>query len=76
MSDNDTHQTTFRDLVQCLREAGPPTRAAIVYGTCRDCGRANRLLARDTRTCVVEVYDKEAGAYVMRSNPACRGGAG
>ena len=25
---------------------------------------------------VVEVYDKEAGAYVMRSNPACRGGVG
>ena len=62
MSDDDTHQTT-----------GPPTRQAIVYGVCRDCGRANRLLARDTRTCVVEVYDKEAGAYVMRSNPACRG---
>lgn len=65
MSDNDTHQTT-----------GPPTRQAIVYGTCRDCGRANRLLSRDTRTCVVEVYDRAADAYVMRSNPACRGAAG
>ena len=29
-----------------------PVRAAIVYGVCRDCGRANRLLSRDTRTCV------------------------
>lgn len=65
MSDNDTHQTT-----------GPPTRQAIVYGVCRDCGRANRLLSRDTRTCVVEVYDRAADAYVMRSNPACRGAAG
>ena len=65
MSDDDTHQTT-----------GPPTRQAIVYGVCRDCGRANRLLARDTRTCVVEVYDRAADAYVMRSNPACRGAAG
>ena len=85
MSDNDTHQTEdpppgfirVERLTQDeVEKRYPPTRAAIVYGVCRDCGRANRLLSRDTRTCVVEVYDKEAGAYVMRSNPACRGAAG
>ena len=54
-----------------------PVRQAIVYGTCHNCGRGpSRLLARDTRTCVVEVYDKGEGAYVMRSDPRCMGGEG
>ena len=76
MTDEMAYSKVRRVSIEEVQAEYPPplaTRAALVIGVCRRCGRRDRMLSREDRVCVREEYDKDVLAFVAKPDPTCKG---
>jgi hypothetical protein len=72
MTDEMAYSKVRRVSIEEVQAKYPPSRAALVIGVCRRCGRRDRMLSREDRVCVREEYDKDVLAFVAKPDPTCK----